>query len=369
MWIVAIFAAMTAIAVLAILAPLNRRRGDESRAEAHDVEVYHAQLMEIDADVARGAIEPAEAEAAQTEIARRLIAANRRVVREGALREGQPLARAATIATIIVVPTLALGLYAIHGAPNMPDRPLSARLSAPPETQTLAELVARIETRLAENPEDGRGWEILAPIYMRMNRPLDAANAYAAASRLLGPTASFEADRGEALVAANQGTITQAAHDAFEQAAALDPTSVKPRFYLAMALGQDGKTEDAVAAWHVLLAEANGDEPWTVAARDELRRLNASRADPASRGPTAADVEAARTLSDDDREQMISGMVENLRLRLEREGGSLEEWLRLVQSYRVLGRTDEARAAVAAARAAFADDPNALAALALELGE
>ena len=37
---------------------------------------------------------------------------------------------------------------------------------------------ARVEKHLAAQPEDGRGWEVIAPVYLRLTRGADAAHAY-----------------------------------------------------------------------------------------------------------------------------------------------------------------------------------------------
>jgi cytochrome c-type biogenesis protein CcmH len=68
------------------------------------------------------------------------------------------------------VPLIAFGFYGAVGSPGLPDAPLQARLAKPPEQQDLPILVQRIETHLAANPKDARGWELLAPIYLRLGR-------------------------------------------------------------------------------------------------------------------------------------------------------------------------------------------------------
>ncbi len=80
-------------------------------------------------------------------------------------------------------------------------------------------------------------------------------------------------------------------------------------------------------------------------------------------GPTAEDMAAAGEMSAGDRQAMIQGMVARLRERLETEGGSPDEWLRLISSLRVLGRGEDAASAYESARAAFAGDPQALSVL------
>ena len=53
---------------------------------------------------------------------------------------------------------------------------------------------------------------------------------------------------------------------------------------------------------------------------------------------------------------MIAAMVSRLAERLASDGGSVEEWVRLVRSYTVLGREADAREAVVAALAALPSD-------------
>jgi cytochrome c-type biogenesis protein CcmH len=77
-------------------------------------------------------------------------------------------------------------------------------------------------------------------------------------------------------------------------------------------------------------------------------------------GPTAADIEDAAKLPPEARMAMITGMVEGLAERLKRDGRDLPGWLRLVRAYAVLGRQNDARAALADARRHFEGDARAL---------
>ena len=53
---------------------------------------------------------------------------------------------------------------------------------------------------------------------------------------------------------------------------------------------------------------------------------------------------------------MIEGMVASLATRLETNSSDAQGWAQLVRSYVVLGRADQARAALAKARTALASD-------------
>ncbi|MEH0071965.1 c-type cytochrome biogenesis protein CcmI [Pannonibacter sp. Pt2-lr] len=235
LWI--FFAFLTAAAALSILVPL-RRGAIADVVSAEDVAgeaVYKAQLDELDKDLARGVIDETAAKAARTEIARRLIALRR----DSSLSDGQrdtarstsgSRDKAVMALAILAVPAAALGIYMAAGSPSYPDQPLSARLNTPVETLPVNQMIARVEQHLAQNPADGRGWEVLAPVYLSLGRPEDSARAFSNAIRLNGSREDLESGLGEALVVAARGVVTADAKAAFERAAALSPDAVKPRF-------------------------------------------------------------------------------------------------------------------------------------------
>ena len=70
----------------------------------------------------------------------------------------------------------------------MPSNPFAARTDAAVEQAALADVIAQVEARLREDPEQGKGWEAIAPVYLKLGRFRDAANAYANAARLNGET-------------------------------------------------------------------------------------------------------------------------------------------------------------------------------------
>ena len=249
-------------------------------------------------------------------------------------------------------------IYAAVGHPNQPDAPLSARLQASPENLDLAAAIARIEAHLAQYPDDGRGYEVLAPVYLRIGRAGDAVNAARAALRLLGDAPARQTLYGEAMVVAADGAVTKEAAQAFEAAAAKDPSAGKPRFFLGLYAEQQGDKERAKEIWSKLAADAPPDV--AQALRQRIAALGEGPEDP-QRGASQ------------DGEQMhaIRAMVDRLAARLAQNGNDLEGWLRLVRSYKVLRETDKARSALIDAKRNLAADPNAVArldALARELG-
>lgn len=340
-------AVLAAIAALAVLTPLFRSRHATASADAA-LAIYRDQIEELAADRERGLIGQAEAEAARAEIGRRILRASEERAEIADAVSGRRIG----VASAIAIPLVALGLYLGIGAPNMPDMPLASRDGG----SELMALVAEVERHLAGNPDDARGWEVLAPAYLRLGRFDGAADAFRNLIRLRGSNAEWEASLGEALTRVNGGLVTEEAEAAFRRANAADPSAVRPRYYLALALSQDGDPA-AAEAWRALLAAAPAENaPWVVAARAELARAEAG-----VRAPDRAAVEAAAGMDAAERGAMIEGMVASLAERLKSEPGDAEGWARLVRSYMVLGRHEEARAALGEGRAALAENEAGLA--------
>jgi cytochrome c-type biogenesis protein CcmH len=248
---------------------------------------------------------------------------------------------------VLGVPLLSWGVYATIGSPDLPAQPLAQRLEKDPRDNTLDELVARAENHVRANPEDGRGWNVLAPIYLRMNRPADAVIAYRNAIRLLGSDPARETGLGEALFAEAGGIVTNEAADAFRRAvAAGGDNNPKARFYLATALAQEGRLEDAVADLTALMGDLPQASPWRGVVGEALARAQAGLDAPVAGGPSRDDVEAAAQMNAADRTAMIETMVANLDQRLRDNPADAEGWRRLVRSYSVLGRNDDARQAL-----------------------
>ena len=365
-----VFALMTAAAVFALLWPLGRRRAPA--AAGHDVAVYRDQLAEIDRDATSGLISVSDADTARIEISRRLLRAADRESEAAPLVGSTLRRRVAALAALVLLPAVAVALYVTLGSPDLPAAPLAGRAQAPSASQSVASLVSQVEAHIERNPDDGRGWGVLAPVYLRLGRYDDAVEARARALALNGETADRQADLGEAKVAAANGIVTAEARQAFDRALALDPQLLKAKFYLGLAAEQDGKREEAASIWRAMLANAPADAPWIESVREALARIGAPAVAPeqktgaapavssAQPGPSADDMAAAATLTPQQRQEMVSGMVSRLADRLKTDGSDVEGWLRLMRAYVVLGERDRAIAATVDARRALAGDVDKL---------
>lgn len=351
-----ILALMTAAAIFAVLWPLSRQR--RPARSGSDIAVYRDQLDEIERDLTAGLIGPQEAEAARVEVSRRLLAAaNGSDVADAAPSAALWRRRTVSLAALTLLPAGAAALYLTLGSPHLPDLPFSARMKQAPDTRSIESMVAQVEAHLERNPEDGRGWEVLAPVYMRAGRFNDAVRARGNALRLLGATADREADLGEAMVAAANGMVTADAKAVFDRALKLDPADVKAHYYTGLAAEQDGKPQEAARIWRDLLTKAPPNAPYRPLIQSSLARVDPAAPPPiAPTAPSAEDVAAAQQLTPEQRGDMIRGMVDRLAERLKTDGSDLDGWLRLLRAYIVLGEPDKARGALVDARKAVGED-------------
>jgi cytochrome c-type biogenesis protein CcmH len=370
-WVLA--ALLTLAACMAVLLPLVRGRGPEDSGRSHDLEVYRDQLAEVDRDAARGLIGAAEAEQARAEIGRRILRLGNPPT--SATASNGTAQRAAGMAAVLAIPLVAWGLYAVLGSPALPSQPLQDRMAKNPADSSVDELVARAEAHLAANPNDGRGWDVLAPIYLRIGRAGDAVIAYRNTISINGATADRESGLGEAIAMAAGGMISADAEAAFRRALAAEPGNAKAQFYLASALAQEGKLMEAAAAWQAMLGTLPGDSPWRSpierAIAEAERRASVAAGNGPADGPSQDQIDAAAEMSPQDRAAMIETMVTQLDERLRTNPRDAEGWRRLVRSHQVLGNADAARDALqrgVAALGADSQEAKGLEAFAASLG-
>ncbi|MES1990274.1 MAG: c-type cytochrome biogenesis protein CcmI [Pseudomonadota bacterium] len=349
------FAVLTGLVVWSLLSPFKARRRAATGAPdaSQDVALYRDQLAEVERDLERGVMGEGEAQAARIEVSRRLLAA---VDAEKLKATGKPAAspRRVAFAMMLFVPALTVGFYLVFGSPDQPDAPLAARLDQTADKLPLDGLIVKVEQHLKVEPDDLKGWEVIAPAYMRQRNFPMAITAWNRVISLGGVTAERLAARGEAQIYAADGKVTEGAKQDFLAAEKSDPLEPRAQYYLGVADIVDGHKEKAATRWRAMLDKAPQDAPWRPSIEAELSNLTAP-------APSQEQVEAAGDMSRDEQTQMIRGMVASLAGKLEENPNNLDGWLRLIRAYTVLGDADAKTAAIAKARQTFAADPAALA--------
>lgn len=333
-WFIAI--AVTAIACAALFYAAGGRMVNATMPQMDDPNShFRLVLAGIDADLAAGKLGESEAGAAKAELAREMLRlkAEAGSATPARLRFDRP----ALLAGLGAIAALSLGLYGLLGSPDLPSQPLAGRADVAAQSLDIEAAVARIETALTANPDDLRGWKVIAPAYVGLGRYAEAGNAYRRVIALSAPTADLQTSLAEALLLAAGEAGSPEAMDLLRSAAASDPAHSMSRLYLAAELTRGGNYPEATTAWTEAIALAKGDEPWLAAAQQGLAVAQNDGVD-----PTAAQ-----------QSEMIGQMVGGLAARLASDGGSIEEWTQLVRAYLVLGDMAKAQAAMDDAVAAY----------------
>ncbi|MCA0273657.1 MAG: c-type cytochrome biogenesis protein CcmI [Proteobacteria bacterium] len=391
-----IAATLLASAIAALLLWTLARRDTVTRTAAEaDIGVYRDQLAEIARDAERGTIGAAEAERSRTEIARRILEADRAMVAAAGKGGG---AGPVLVPSVMVVGALAAAVlvYERVGAPGYPDMPIAGQIALaeeirakrpsqaeaqaaaklplpPPPAPDFATLMERLRKAVQERPGDLTGQELLA----RNETALGNFGAAAAAQiQVIGlkandANADDYARLADLHILATGGYVSPEAELAAGEALARDPKNGPARFYLGLMWAQTGRPDHAFRLWRALLEEGPEEAPWIAPIREQIEFLAAASGvdytPPAPMsalsGPSAEDVSAASEMSAADRAEMIKGMVVQLSERLYSQGGSPEEWARLISSLGVLGDKDKAKEAWGKAQAAFAGQDAAIEAL------
>ncbi len=392
-WILILLTALL-IAVFLGYSMLRNRKNREPAA-AYDLRVYREQLAGVDRDLARGVIPAADADRVRTEISRRILAADAQMQQSAA---GNGPSRAVTVGSLVVVALVlvggAMGLYRQLGANGLPDQPLEMRLEmakslradrpaqaefeastphapAPQLEESYVELLGQLRETVASRPDDLQGHILLAQHEANAGNFQAAYNAQQRVIELSGDAAPADAysHLAEMMILAAGGYVSPEAEDALKQALDRDPLHGPARYYWGQMLVQTGRPDLAYRLWADALAQAPAGAPWADAIRAQIDELafragvfNAPEipAPSTAPGPDQAAVDAAAELTPEERQDMIRGMVNQLSDRLATEGGSPEEWARLIAALGVLGEAERASGIYDEAQSVFAGNADAL---------
>ncbi|HET7556478.1 MAG TPA: tetratricopeptide repeat protein [Rhodanobacteraceae bacterium] len=149
----------------------------------------------------------------------------------------------------LLLPPVALGLYAWVGTPSALDAP-----AADTGKLDFAQATAELRAKLQRSPNHPEGWLLLGQAYTAMNRPADARDAYGYALKLKPDDADIMVAYAEAdAQASTDHRIEGKSRKLLERAVALAPDHQRGLWLLGISDYQLGHFDDAVAHWKHLL--------------------------------------------------------------------------------------------------------------------
>jgi len=246
-----------------------------------------AQLNELDAERADRGIDSTVAQDEELRLSAELASALKRLdaiapsAGGGAATLPRRTALAVTAALTAMLLVVGGGLYAWQNASNLRGFLLASgsgvdSASVPP---LVFEMVAKLEKRLAAQPNDAEGWARLGRSYVVMERKDKALVAYAKAYELAPDNVAVLSDYAWLVFNASPGATTGLVATLYNRLNTLEPAHPDALWFLGFAAYQQGDYRKALGLWERLIkllpAEDPGREHLKQAissAREKLRR-------------------------------------------------------------------------------------------------
>lgn len=281
-WLAA--AVLTVLIVLALLRPLLKPHTGLDDTAARRLAIYRDQLAQLARDRDAGLVSAEDAAAMEVELQRHMLALPEEPPPPAAAPRGL---RVLVLGLMVGLPAAALGLYVHWGMPDVETRLAAAeaemRARAP---LSIDDMVARLEARLRQSPQDATGWQMLGRSMRVLGRPEEAVAALEKARALAPDDGDILGELAEALVQAANGRVTPEAARLFQDLSALDPAEARPPYYLALAMAQAGNAQGAIALWRGLVAASPPDAPWLAATQARIAETAAAAGlDPSAIAP------------------------------------------------------------------------------------
>lgn len=182
--------------------------------------------------------------------------------------------RLSLIVLAVFLPLAALGLYLIFGMPSLKDQPLAARLDKPLEELSPLAIIAKLEARLRENPEDAVGWRILARVRGRASDPVRAVDAWRRVLELQGPDVESLTSLAGALMEQEDGIISGNAQRLIDHALSLQADDPMALYLSGLSKLQAGQKTLTRQQWEQSRSTVPADSPWHKFMSGRLQQLN-----------------------------------------------------------------------------------------------
>ena len=169
----------------------------------------------------------------------------------------------------VVLPLTSAGLYALgqrNTLSTLFNPETAADAYVPPKA---LEMVARLEKRLQEQPDDAAGWSRLGRAYAVMGRQEAAEAAYARAYKLTPDNPDVVAEYASFLYNSDPQNTGGPVFSLFSKLLILDPQNQDALWFLGMAAFQKGDYKQALGFWEPLLKALPADSQEA----EHLRRI------------------------------------------------------------------------------------------------
>ena len=181
-----------------------------------------------------------------------------------------PVLKAQAKVGLAVLAIGAVGAGALYWQLGTPEA-LDARLVNQP--RSMKDAIYQLETALAKDEKQPEGWALLAQSYRQDGQFEKSRDAFAKATALAPDNVAFLTDAAESRAMADaQHRFDPQAIEMLQRALAKDANNERARWFLGVALRQQGKNAEAAETWTPLLARVE-----SAAAEALLPQVNLAR--------------------------------------------------------------------------------------------
>ena len=265
-------AALLVLVILAILLPPLLRAPKSSNAVNRrevNLEILRNQASELERDRSEGSLSEADFEQAKSELQRRLLDE----VQPETVAHNKAGGSKTALTLLIVIPLVAAAGYMLRGNPQGLD---SIHAQTGMSSQQIDSMLDKLVNKLKANPDDTKGWVMLARSYKALGRFPEAAEAYSHGGSLVDSDASLLADYAEVLAQISGGRFEGKPDELIKRALKIDSNEPQALF-LAGAAASDRRDFSAVVdLWGRLLLQldpASEDARSLGAAVDKAREV------------------------------------------------------------------------------------------------
>lgn len=336
---IGIAALMTLLVVAWLLYPLLRSKYTRGvSAERLNINIHRDQLKALEADLARGVISQQDFEATRDELQLRLLDDTENSDAPQANPSSSFWSAKRTAWVIgLATPVLALGIYLQLGEPAA----ISPVATATVDDQQIRQMVDTLATKLQANPDNPKGWAMLARSYKVMGRLEDAKKAFERAGDYVHTDPDVLLDYAALLGALNGNKLDGQAAQMINEVLKLSPDHPNGLMLSGISAYQQADYAGAVKQWEKLLGLLDPNSP-------DVQQIQANIDDARAQGKlpsgdsTKLPPVPAGAANGSTTPEMINQMVERLANRLKDNPNDYPGWARLANAYKVQGKLDEA---------------------------
>ena len=334
-----IAALLTLLVVAWLVRPLLRTPAtDGVSSDKLNAAIHRDQLQALQADLARGVISPQDFETTRDELQLRLLDDTESFNAAPAPKtSGFWTAKRTAGAVALSLPVLALGLYLQLGTPAA----LNPVASAAADEQQIKQMIDTLAAKLKDNPDNPKGWAMLARSYKVMGRHEEAQQAFEKAGALVNTEPDLLVDYAELLGVMAGNRLEGKPQQMIDDALRLNPEHPMGLMMAGVAAYQRADYKTAIVRWEKLLSLMPPDSADAQQMQANIDDARAKGGESNQLPPVPAAAAEGMT------PEKINQMVERLAARQKDNPDDLAGWARLARAYKVQGRMDDAANAYA----------------------